>query len=130
MNKVTIGFVVGLILGLVAGYFVSVGNEFAVISGAFGIGIAGALAGLYATRSTNMLLPVGIGALVGAVAWWYIGRGGAPGMATALGAILGGLTGAIVAYKKPADITDEILRRLEKAAATEVARRKKDAAPK
>ncbi|HUF34740.1 MAG TPA: hypothetical protein VMN37_02265 [Gemmatimonadales bacterium] len=102
MNKVTIGFGVGLILGLVASYFVNVGNALGLISGALGIGLAGTLAGLYATRSTSLPLPVGVGALVGAVSWWYIGRGGATGTATALGAILGGLTGAIVAYRKPA----------------------------
>jgi hypothetical protein len=102
MNKVTIGLLVGLVLGLAVGFYMSTANEFAVMAACIGIGLAGALAGLAAERSAGRLLPIAAGAVVGALAWWYVGRFGQPGTAALVGAVLGAVAGAVVGIlKKP-----------------------------
>jgi hypothetical protein len=98
MNKVTIGLLVGLVLGLAVSAFMGRANEFAVMSACIGIGLAGAVAGLAAERSPNRLVPMAVGAAVGALAWWYVGRSGEPGTAALVGAVLGGAVGAAMGF--------------------------------
>ncbi len=100
MNKVTIGLLVGLVLGLAVAAFMGRANEFAVMSACIGIGLAGALAGLAAERSTGRWVPIAVGAAAGALAWWYVGRVGQPGTAALVGAVLGAAVGAAMAFVK------------------------------
>ena len=100
MNKVTIGLLVGLVLGLAVGAYMSTANEFAVLASCIGTGLAGALAGLSAERSANRLVPIAVGAVVGALAWWYVARGGQPGTAALVGAVLGAAAGGAVGFLK------------------------------
>lgn len=103
MNRVTIGLLVGLVLGLAVGAYMSTANEFAVMAACIGTGLAGALAGLSAERSRNPLVPIGVGAAAGALAWWYVARHGEPGTAALVGAVLGAVAGAVVRYlRRPA----------------------------
>jgi hypothetical protein len=78
MNKVTIGLLVGLVLGLAVGAYMSTANEFAVLASCIGA----------------------VGAVVGALAWWYIARAGQPGTAALVGAVLGAASGAAVGFVK------------------------------
>lgn len=100
MNKVTIGLLVGLGLGLVVGLYMKGADEFGVLAACIGTGLAGALAGLAAERSGNRLAAIATGLVVGALSWGYIARAGEPGQAALVGAILGGVAGAVATMLK------------------------------
>jgi hypothetical protein len=100
MNKVTLGLLVGIVLGLLAGaYTIGKFDGFALLSAAIATGAAGALSGLAAERSTNRAIPIILGVGLGALGWYWLGRNNVPGAAALTGAIIGAIAGAIVALK-------------------------------
>jgi hypothetical protein len=89
------------VIGQLTGAYFSAGATagFTVISTAVARGAAGALSGLAAERSPNTALPISVGAVVGALGWYWIGRAGMPGKAALTGAVVGAVVGVIVALK-------------------------------